>query len=169
MAALAFFINDSVSLIEGRLLSNFSNLLDYLINRNGPLTLPGGAEGIAFIQTKYSNGSHPEDPDYGWPDLEIVCGPGALTGDTLGSLRMGLGIREKLYRQVFGPVAGRDAYALVPIILRPRSRGRVKLRSKDPFHAPLLYANYFEDDYDLHVMVEGVKYVSIFAYRCAYL
>ena len=169
MAALAFFINDSVSLIEGRLLSNFSHLLDYLINRNGPLTLPGGAEGIAFIQTKYSNGSHPEDPDYGWPDLEIVCGPGALTGDTLGSLRAGLGIREKLYRQVFGPVAGRDAYALVPIILRPRSRGRVKLRSKDPFHAPLLYANYFEDDYDLQVIVEGVKYVSIFAYRCAYL
>lgn len=169
MAALAFLINESVSLIEGRLLTNLSYGLDYIMNRNGPLTLPGGAEGIAFIQTKYSNGSQPEDPEYGWPDLEIVYGPGALTGDTVGSLRMGLGITEKVYRQVFGPVAGRDAYALVPIILRPRSRGRMKLRSKDPFHAPLLYANYFEDDYDLRVIVEGVKYVSIFAYRCAYL
>jgi len=168
MAALAFLINDSVSLIEGRLLSNLSYGLDYIINRNGPLTIPGGAEGIAFIQTKYINGSQPEDPDYGWPDLEIVYGPGALTGDTVGSLRTGLGITEKVFRQVFGPVAGRDAYGLVPIILRPRSRGRMKLRSKDPFHAPLLYANYFEDVHDLHVLVEGVKYVSIFAYMCAY-
>ena len=169
MAALAFLINDSVSIIEGRLLSNLSYGLDYIANRNGPLTIPGGAEGIAFIQTKYSNGSQPGDPDYGWPDLEIVYGPGALTGDTAGSLRRGLGITEKVYRQVFGPVAGRDAYSLVPIILRPRSRGRIKLRSNDPFLAPLLYANYFEDVYDLHVLVEGVKYVSIFAYMCLYL
>jgi hypothetical protein len=133
-----------------------------LINRNGPLTLPGGAEGIAFIQTKYSNGSKPEDPDYDWPDMEIVQGPGALTGDALGSLRAGLGITENVYRKVFGPVAGRDAYSLVPIVLKPRSRGRLKLRSKDPFHAPLLYANYFEDEHDLHVLVEGVKHVSIY-------
>lgn len=169
MAALAFIINDTVSLIEGRLLLNVSYGLDYILNRNGPLTIPGGAEGIAFLQTKYSNGSRPEDPDYGWPDLEIVFGPGALTGDTVGSLRMGLGITEKVYRQVFGPLAGRDAYSLVPIILRPRSRGRVKLRSKDPFHAPVLYANYFDDKYDLHVLVEGVKYVSMAAYMCAHL
>jgi len=164
MAALAFIINDSVSLIEGRLVFNPNYAFDYLINRKGPLTIPGGAEGVAFLQTKYSNGSRPEDPDYGWPDLEIVYAPGALTGDTAGSLRRGLGITEKLYRQVYGPVAGRDAYALVPILLRPRSRGRVKLRSKDPFHSPLLYANYFDDEYDLHILVEGVKHVSIADY-----
>jgi choline dehydrogenase-like flavoprotein len=166
MAALAFIINDTISLIEGRLVLNLSYGLDYIINRNGPLTTPGGTEGIAFVQTKYSNGSRPEDPDYDWPDLEIVFAPGALTGDTVGSLRRGLGITEKLYRQVFGPVAGRDAYSLVPILLRPRSRGRVKLRSKDPFHPPLLYANYFDDDYDLQILVEGVKHVSIVAYLC---
>jgi choline dehydrogenase-like flavoprotein len=160
MAGLAFLINDTVSLIEGRLLFNISYALDYLTNRNGPLTLPGGAEGVAFIQTKYSNVSSREEPDYGWPDLEIVFGPGALTGDTAGSLSRGLGITEKLYRQVYGPVVGRDAYALVPILLRPRSRGRVKLRSKDPFHPPLFYANYFDDEYDLRVLVEGIKGVS---------
>jgi choline dehydrogenase-like flavoprotein len=164
MAALAFLINDSVSLIEERLVFNPNYGLDYLINRNGPLTIPGGAEGIAFIQTKYINGSRPEDPDYGWPDLEIVYGPGTLTGDTVGTLRRLLGITEKLYRQVFAPVAGRDAFGLVPILLRPRSRGLVKLRSKDPFHSPLLYANYFADEYDLHVLVEGVKQVSDEAY-----
>lgn len=158
MSALAFLINDTVSLIEGRLVFNLSYGLDYIINRNGPLTLPGGAEGIAFVQTKYSKGSRPEDPDYDWPDVEIVFGPGALTGDSAGSLRRLLGITEKLYRQVFGPVTGRDAYSLAPILLRPRSRGRVKLRSKDPFHPPLLYANYFDDDYDLHVFVEGIKH-----------
>jgi choline dehydrogenase-like flavoprotein len=163
VAALAFLINDTVSLIEGRLALNLSYGLDYIINRNGPLTLPGGAEGIAFIQTKYSTGSRPEEPEDGWPDVEIVFGPGALSGSA-GSMRRMLGITEKLYRQVFGPITGRDAYSLVPVLLRPRSRGRVKLRSKDPFHPPLLYANYFDDNYDLHILVEGIKHVSTAAY-----
>jgi choline dehydrogenase-like flavoprotein len=166
MAGLAFLVNDTVSLIEGRLLFNLSYGLDYITNRNGPLTLPGGAEGLAFIQTNYSKGNRSEESDDDWPDLEIVFGPGALTGDTAGSLSRGLGITNKLYRQVYGPVAGRDAYALVPILLRPRSRGRVKLRSKDPFHPPLLYANYFDDEYDLQVIVEGVKRVSNTACLC---
>ncbi|KAJ4430046.1 hypothetical protein ANN_22254 [Periplaneta americana] len=161
VSALAFLVNDSVSLIERRLMLSPRYALDYLINRRGPLTLPGGAEGVAFIQTKYSNGTRPQDPDYDWPDMEIVFGPGALTGDSAGSLRRVLGLSEKLYRQVFGPVAGRDAFGLVPILLRPRSRGRVKLRSRNPFHTPVLYANYFDDEYDLRVLVEGVKFEPV--------
>ncbi|KAJ9599630.1 hypothetical protein L9F63_026521, partial [Diploptera punctata] len=156
MAGLAFFVNDSISLVESRLIVNPAYGLDYLINRKGPLTLPGGTEAVAFYRTKHSNNSNPEDSD--WPDLEIVFAPGALTGDTAGSLRRGLGITEQLYRQVFQPSAGRDAYGLVPILLQPRSRGRVKLRSKNPFHAPLLYPNYFDNEFDLRVMMEGVKH-----------
>ncbi|KAJ9587730.1 hypothetical protein L9F63_018838 [Diploptera punctata] len=114
MAGLAFFVNDSISLVESRLIVNPAYGLDYLINRKGPLTLPGGTEAVAFYRTKHSNNSNPEDSD--WPDLEIVFAPGALTGDTAGSLRRGLGITEQLYRQVFQPSAGRDAYGLVPIL-----------------------------------------------------
>ncbi|PSN57423.1 Glucose dehydrogenase [FAD, quinone] [Blattella germanica] len=144
MAGLAFFVNDSISLIESRLMTTPRFGLDYLLNRKGPLTLPGGAEGIAFIQTKYSKADRPDDPDYEWPDLEIVLGPGALTGDTAGTLRRGLGITDKLYRKVYRPYQGRDAYALVPILLRPRSRGRAialsQTKALQRFNSTLLRA-----------------------------
>jgi choline dehydrogenase len=44
-----------------------------------------------------------------------------------------------------------------PTMIRPRSRGRITLRSSNPLDAPVIKANYFSDPYDLDVMLEGVK------------
>ena len=63
--------------------------------------------------------------------------------------------------QLFGSVEGRDAFTVNPVLLRPRSRGRVRLRSANPFHWPLFYPNYYQDEEDLRVMVEGIKMVSV--------
>ena len=43
------------------------------------------------------------------------------------------------------------------MVLRPRSIGYLLLRSADPYDKPLIYANYFKDEYDLKVMIEGMK------------
>ena len=40
---------------------------------------------------------------------------------------------------------------------RPRSAGYIRLRSADPYDKPLIYPNYFVDDQDVRVLVEGVK------------
>lgn len=39
-------------------------------------------------------------------------------------------------------------------IYRPRSRGTLRLRSRNPFDAPLIDPNYFSDPYDLAVAVD---------------
>jgi choline dehydrogenase len=41
--------------------------------------------------------------------------------------------------------------------LRPESRGRVTLRSADPFAAPIIHANYFEKEKELDALVNGIK------------
>jgi len=41
--------------------------------------------------------------------------------------------------------------------MRPNSRGRVLLQSKDPFDAPRIEANYFDDEMELNALVKGVK------------
>lgn len=41
--------------------------------------------------------------------------------------------------------------------MHPRSRGRVLLQSADPFDAPRIQANYFDDAFDLETMVKGLK------------
>lgn len=52
MAALTFMVNDSVTIVETRLAMNPMNTFDYLVMGRGPFTVPGGAEALAFIDTK---------------------------------------------------------------------------------------------------------------------
>lgn len=58
----------------------------YLAGR-GPLTLPGGATGLAFTRTKFAY----DDPAETRPDIELVMGAGSLAGDFFGMLRSLLG------------------------------------------------------------------------------
>lgn len=43
--------------------------------------------------------------------------------------------------------------------MRPRSRGRILLRSANPFDPPRIEANYFDDEFELDALVKGVKIV----------
>jgi len=151
MGGLAFLVNSSVTLVESRL-QKPSVFLNYVLRGKGPMTLPGGAEALAFIRTPIADG-------YG-ADIELAFGPGALPGDTGGSIREGLGLRNDVFQRVYGPYMGQDSWTAVPILLRPKSRGTVRLRSANPFHWPLLQPNYFQEKQDLNTLVEGIKMVS---------
>lgn len=154
MAGLAFLVNDTVTIVEDRF-RNPKYMLDYLLEGTGPYSIPGGAEALLFTRTKYC-----EEKDPRLPDMELVFGPGALTGDTGGSLREMLNIDDSLYNDVYKPYSGHDGWSLVPVLLRPKSRGYMKLKSKNPFHPPLFYPNYFQDERDLYALVEGIKQVN---------
>lgn len=52
MSVLTFLVNESVTIVEPRLASNLANILDYFVKGTGPLTVPGAAECLAFIDTK---------------------------------------------------------------------------------------------------------------------
>ncbi|XP_023248307.1 glucose dehydrogenase [FAD, quinone]-like [Copidosoma floridanum] len=155
MAALTFTVNASVTIVEPRLLVNPAYALDYLFRGAGPLTVPGGAEALAFIDTKKILGDAEGSPDY--PDIELVLGIGALTGDVSGGMRSILGLSKEFTRQVFDRYLGQDAFSIVPVLMRPKSRGRVKLRGPDPLDPPVLEANYYERQEDVDTMVRGIK------------
>jgi choline dehydrogenase-like flavoprotein len=52
MGALTFLVNETVTIVESRLATNPTNVFDYFIRGSGPFTVPGGAEALAFIDTK---------------------------------------------------------------------------------------------------------------------
>ena len=54
-----------------------------------------------------------------------------------------------------GPLAS-PAYVLVPCLLRPRSRGSVRLASADPLAPALIDPNYLSEPRDLDLLAEGV-------------
>ena len=53
--------------------------------------------------------------------------------------------------QMYRPLAYRDTWSVIPMLLRPKSRGRVMLRSKNPYDKPIFHAGYFTHPEDIQV------------------
>jgi len=53
-------------------------------------------------------------------------------------------------------------------LVQPRSRGDVRLRSVDPLAAPIIRANYLQEDADVAALVQGVKLARWFGEADAY-
>ncbi|XP_017028924.1 glucose dehydrogenase [FAD, quinone] [Drosophila kikkawai] len=117
----------------------------------GVLRIPGGVEAISFYAL-----DDPTNPD-GWADMEIFVVGGGL--QTNMALRLALGIKEDIYENMFGELERQSAngFLIFPMILRAKSRGRIKLRSRDPTEHPRIYANYFAHPYDLNITVRGIE------------
>lgn len=96
-----------------------------------------------------------------YPDIEIVLGSGALNNDASRSMGNMLGIPNAFFDEVYRDIMGQHAFSLVPIIMRPKSRGRLQLKSKNPFQWPKMKPNYFQHADDMNTLVEGLKLVSL--------
>ncbi|XP_026277861.2 glucose dehydrogenase [FAD, quinone]-like [Frankliniella occidentalis] len=140
-----FVVNQSISLKSERLYSG-PIMTEWLVNHTGPGSIPGGCESVAF----YALDGNPE----GWPDLELMLISGSLTSDV--TFRDGLGLDPNLYNEMFKPMEHEDSWSLVPMLMRPRSKGRIRLRSRNPLSKPLIDHNYFEFPEDLELLVDGV-------------
>lgn len=52
------------------------------------------------------------------------------------------------------------AFGLVPVLLRPFSRGRIMLKSRNPFHWPRMQPNFFSDQRDIQTLTKGIRSVT---------
>jgi choline dehydrogenase len=48
-------------------------------------------------------------------------------------------------------------FSIGPTLIQPESKGYLQLKTADPLAYPLIQPNYFEDEADLEVMIEGLK------------
>ena len=150
LGGLTFMVNREVSMVEKRLHSVHA-VMQYAIFGDGPLTVLGGVEGLGFVNTKYVNAS--DDI----PDIELHFISGSTNSDGGRHIRKIHGLSKRFYDAVFGPINDRDVWSVIPMLLRPRSKGVIKLRSSNPFDHPLIYPNYFQQPDDMATLVEGVK------------
>jgi choline dehydrogenase len=102
-------------------------LADWLVRRRGMLTSNVG-EAYAFVRTR---------EDLPAPDLELIFAPVLFVGEGL----------------VPPP---RNGFTVGAIVLTPRSRGAVALRSADPAAAPVIRPGYLSDPEDLRVLLHGI-------------
>jgi len=48
-----------------------------------------------------------------------------------------------------------EGLTIFPVLLHPRSRGTVRLRSSDPEDPPLINPNYLSEEIDVKILAEG--------------
>lgn len=59
----------------------------------------------------------------------------------------------------FTPVDSERSFSVLPTLIYPKSRGTVRLASKDPAAAPLIDPNYLAEPEDMQHMVDGIRKV----------
>lgn len=91
------------------------------------------------------------------PDIELVMGAGGVNGDTSGSLRDLLGISEDFYRSTYRNMIGKHAFGIAPVLMRPKSRGRISLKSRNPFHWPSMEPNFYDHPDDMKTLIDGIE------------
>ncbi|XP_015597064.1 glucose dehydrogenase [FAD, quinone] isoform X3 [Cephus cinctus] len=150
VGGLAFLIDYEISIVMNRLV-NVNSALRYAVTEDGPLTSSVGLEAVAFISTKYANKT--DD----WPDIEFMLTSSSTNSDGGTQVKNAHGLTDEFYNEVFGKINNRDVFGVFPMMLRPKSRGFIKLKSSNPLDYPLMYHNYLTHPDDVGVLREGVK------------
>ncbi|KAJ8885273.1 hypothetical protein PR048_011470 [Dryococelus australis] len=150
LGGLTFVIDEPVTFKKSRF-QTMTTALEYVVNERGPLTSLGGIEGVAFLNTKYANKSGL------WPDIQFHFAPSSVNSDGGEQIRKILGLRDRIYNTMYKPLVNSETWTILPLLLRPKSRGRIFLRSRNSSHYPLIEPNYFAHKQDIQTLIEGVK------------
>jgi len=67
----------------------------------------------------------------------------------------------KTWDAVHGNPPSREGLTVFPILLHPRSRGTIRLRSADPEDPPLINPNYLAEDVDAKILAEGKMSIGL--------
>lgn len=122
----------------------------------GVLASIGGCEALLFCDTE-----NPDSVD-GWPDIELLQYGAALHSFEI--IRKNFAIQPDLFKALYGGLEANqaDAFSIWPITMRPRSRGRILLKSKNPFVHPKIFPEYFTDPdgYDIDRSIRGIRKVE---------
>ena len=136
----------------------------FLIHRSGPLSSVDVLFLLGFISTKYAHldvlGSKPEDTEaLDYPDIQYQFIRFAFKDENATKIFSdSVGFTNQYYEAMF-KIPNSEAEILIPltVLQRPKSRGVLKLRSKDPKDRPIIDPRYFSDIRDVQTIVEGVK------------
>lgn len=124
-----------------------------LLQGHGILTSIGGVEALNFVKTP--NSQEPAD----LPDVELIFVPGSLASDQGTGLSTGMRLKREVYDTVYRPLqnASIDQWSVMVLLFHPKSKGRVELKDRNPFHWPRFHLNYFEYEEDVETLLAGIK------------
>nr|CAD7424429.1 unnamed protein product [Timema monikensis] len=111
------------------------DLIEYIKIKRGPLTGTGPLQLVAFINMEQGN----IDTQFEAPDIQFQFFPISDEGDS-----------SSYYSEI----------EVRPMVLRPRSSGRILINSTNPFDPPLIYPNYLEDNMDESLLIQAILFIQ---------
>ena len=61
----------------------------------------------------------------------------------------------QVFNDYFGNNAFKEGFSMYPVLMRPKSCGRISLKSSDPQDYPLIQPNYLKHPDDIKTLIEG--------------
>ncbi|KAF2881878.1 hypothetical protein ILUMI_24294 [Ignelater luminosus] len=56
-----------------------------------------------------------------------------------------MGMTEETFQALSNPLAGKYVWGIIPVLLHPKSKGTIRLKTKDPLDYPVLDSNLYSD------------------------
>ena len=66
-------------------------------------------------------------------------------------------VADDVWNSYYGPISNTDTWQVIPMLLRPLSVGKIRLKSANPDDRPLIDPQYLSNVQDLNVIIEGTK------------
>lgn len=128
------------------------NNFNYFTSQSGRLSSTGTLSYSGFINAK----------GYQHPDLQYAIFTANVDDPQLPFVLRYIGYKEEAITPVIE--ANKEAAVVVfcVTLLHPKSRGSIRLRSRNPFDKPRIYANYLEDEEDVKTLYWGIRIIQSF-------
>ncbi|XP_037576256.1 L-sorbose 1-dehydrogenase [Dermacentor silvarum] len=105
-------------------------------------------EAVGFVNTSFA--------PYDYPDIEVVLNSVSAANIEAERFLLDLGLRQEIYDEFYKPYRGRNAFQLAPLLNRLKSRGVIKLRSRDYRDPPILDPRYYSHPADIEIAAEAM-------------
>lgn len=128
------------------------NLIQYLYDRSGMLANSDSMGALLVL-----NGSKPNTPDFAFYP---TCTPRKI-GFYDGCVNM-LGFTDENCKILDDINQHKELIAVAVVLLKPKSRGSVRLNSTDPLDDPIIYSGTFNDNEDLENYPQAINIVRSF-------
>ena len=141
------YANES-SISSPSLNRSLSSIYEYMMENRGPLR----AYRTDFLGTVNVN-----DPNSSYPDVQFLFVPFERHERVQLSVFLEtIGLREEIGGKLVEEIERTSVIVVLSILLKPRSRGMVELRSTDPTDPVKIYANYLVEAEDTRTLVKSV-------------